>query len=231
MICYFQVGSDKLRTVGAAHNKKQAIVQAARNMLQLLALPNQNDKNNNLKVEYIPLDMPPWSCHFCRIYMTGRRPFLSHLEGRCHNQRLNELGLNVVEENKVLRELAEKAFEEKLVQKRKSLMGEISKKSDMIVYSARRSHEPRDVNDQYISLWKSGTGHHSDGDLRKSDKMTTLLKNGEALGERKPPQPKCPTDDDTDSNRQSEEGCSQFSMASVQSYLSSLTNLYTELQN
>merc|ERR1719419_238923 len=100
-------------TVGAAHNKKQAIVQAARNMLQLLALPEHSDKNNLLKVEYTPPDrtQTPWKCHFCKIFMTGRSPFLSHLEGRCHKQRLSELGKNVDEENRLLRELAEKAFE------------------------------------------------------------------------------------------------------------------------
>merc|ERR1719320_1733652 len=31
MTCYYWVGIKKLKTVGAAHNKKQAIVQAARN--------------------------------------------------------------------------------------------------------------------------------------------------------------------------------------------------------
>merc|ERR550534_873553 len=38
MICYFHLGSAKLTTIGAAHNKKHAICQAARNMLSLLAL-------------------------------------------------------------------------------------------------------------------------------------------------------------------------------------------------
>jgi len=122
MICYFQVGTDKLTTVGAAHNKKQAIVQAARNMLRLLALPEHSDKNNQLKVEYTPPDrtQTPWTCHFCKIFMTGRRPFMSHLMGRCHVQRLSELGLNAEDENKVLQEMAEKAFKEKEELKKKN---------------------------------------------------------------------------------------------------------------
>merc|ERR1719419_1870438 len=122
MICYFQVGTDKLTTVGAAHNKKQAIVQAARNMLRLLALPEHSDKNNMLKVEYTPPDrtQTPWTCHFCKIFMTGRRPFMSHLMGRCHVQRLSELGLNAEDENKVLQEMAEKAFKEKEELKKKN---------------------------------------------------------------------------------------------------------------
>lgn len=45
---------------------------------------------------------------------------MSHLMGRCHIQRLSELGLNAEEENRVLRELAEKAFEKKEEQKRKA---------------------------------------------------------------------------------------------------------------
>jgi len=124
MICYFQVGSNKLTTVGAAHNKKQAIVQAARNMLLLLSLPENNDKNNQIKVEYTPPDRTrsPWTCHFCKIFMTGRRPFLSHLMGRCHIQRLSELGLNAEDENSVLRDVAEKAFEEKEELKRKTAL-------------------------------------------------------------------------------------------------------------
>jgi len=122
MICYFQVGTDKLTTVGAAHNKKQAIVQAARNMLRLIALPEHSDKNNQLKVEYTPPDrtQTPWTCHFCKIFMTGRRPFMSHLMGRCHVQRLSELGLNAEDENKNLQEMAEKAFKEKEELKKKN---------------------------------------------------------------------------------------------------------------
>jgi len=50
--------------------------------------------------------------------MTGRKPFLSHLKGRCHSQRLCELGLNAVEENRVLLKLAEMALEKKQEQKR-----------------------------------------------------------------------------------------------------------------
>jgi len=138
MICYFQVGTDKLTTVGAAHNKKQAIVQAARNMLRLLALPEHSDKNNMLKVEYTPPDrtQTPWSCHFCKIFMTGRRPFMAHLMGKCHVQRLSELGLNAEDENKVLQEMAEKAFKEKEELKKK-------KKNAAKNNSQRRSQKSR----------------------------------------------------------------------------------------
>jgi len=136
MICYFQVGSDKLTTVGAAHNKKQAIVQAARNMLRLLALPEHSDKNNQLKVEYTPPDrtQTPWTCHFCKIFMTGRRPFMSHLMGRCHVQRLSELGLNAEDENKILQEMAEKAFKEK---------EELKKKNAAKNNTQKRNQKPR----------------------------------------------------------------------------------------
>jgi len=136
MICYFQVGKDKLTTVGAAHNKKQAIVQASRNMLRLLALPEHSDKNNLLKVEYTPPDrtQTPWSCHYCKIFMTGRRPFMSHLMGRCHIQLLSELGLNAEDENKVLQEMAEKAFKEK---------EELKKKNAARKNSLKRSQKPR----------------------------------------------------------------------------------------
>jgi hypothetical protein len=136
MICYFQVGTDKLTTVGAAHNKKQAIVQAARNMLRLLALPEHSDKNNQLKVEYTPPDrtQTPWTCHFCKIFMTGRRPFMSHLMGRCHVQRLSELGLNAEDENKILQEMAEKAFKEK---------EELKKKNAAKNNAQKRNQKPR----------------------------------------------------------------------------------------
>jgi len=136
MICYFQVGADKLTTVGAAHNKKQAIVQAARNMLRLLALPEHSDKNNQLKVEYTPPDrtQTPWTCHFCKIFMTGRRPFMSHLMGRCHVQRLSELGLNAEDENKILQEMAEKAFKEK---------EELKKKNAAKNNAQKRNQKPR----------------------------------------------------------------------------------------
>jgi len=111
MLCYFQVGADKLKTVGSAPKKKQAIAEAARNMLRLLALPEHSDKNNQLLVA--DRTQTPWYCHFCKIYMTGRRPFMSHLMGRCHVQILSELGLNAEDENKALTEMAENAFKEK----------------------------------------------------------------------------------------------------------------------
>merc|ERR1719447_1281597 len=113
MTCCYWVGTKKLKTVGAAHNKKQAIVQAARNMLQLLA--TENNINNMHKVEYIPPDrsQTPWKCHFCKIFMTGRKPFLSHLTGRSHVQKMSELQLNVEEENKKLVSVAEEESEKK----------------------------------------------------------------------------------------------------------------------
>lgn len=111
MLCYFQVGEDKLKTLGSAPKKKQAIAEAARNMLRLLALPEHSDKNNQLLVA--DRTQTPWYCHFCKIYMTGRRPFMSHLMGRCHVQILSELGLNAEDENKALTEMAENAFKEK----------------------------------------------------------------------------------------------------------------------
>lgn len=45
---------------------------------------------------------------------------MSHLMGRCHVQRLSELGLNAEDENKVLQEMAEKAFKEKEELKKKN---------------------------------------------------------------------------------------------------------------
>jgi len=160
MACFYWVGNEKLKTVGAAHNKKQAIVQAARNMLQLLASPENNIKNVH-KVEYIPPDrsQTPWKCHFCKIFMTGRRPFLSHLEGRCHKQRLSELGMNVDEENRLLRELAEKAFE-KTERKKKETTKNASQrknqKSKVHGLSSVRNISPSTVRSQSSSCPSTG---------------------------------------------------------------------------
>jgi len=179
MICYFQVGTDKLKTVGAAHNKKQAIVQAARNMLQLLALPEHSVKNNLLKVEYTPPDrtQTPWTCHFCKIFMTGRRPFLSHLMGRCHVQRLSELGLNAEQENRVLRELAEKASEKKEEQKRKAALKKGNLKRDQRLKTQEMKAEREQNSKKTTSLDRSisvssgemGSERQSEGGYEKSD--------------------------------------------------------------
>jgi len=181
MICYFQVGTESLRTVGAAHNKKQAIVQASRNMLQLLALPEQNVDNNKLKVNYTPADrtQTPWTCHFCKIFMTGRRPFLSHLMGKGHIQRLSELGLNAAVENNVLQELAEKAFEKKEEIKRKAAL----KKREIIeeqigekVSSPTRSQGLKDE-----STGDSSSDRPSEEDTEKSDMMTGSSCNSSSM--------------------------------------------------
>jgi len=180
MICYFWVGNDKLTTVGAAHNKKQAIVQAARNMLQLLALPEHNDVNNSLKVVYTPPDRSktPWTCHFCKIFMTGRKPFLSHLAGRCHNQRLFELGLNTVEENRVLLKLAEMAFEKKQEQKRKTALknatmkrGQRYKVGELLLEQGRKqTPSPRRYqSSNYQTLVGLNSPRYSEEDSEKSD--------------------------------------------------------------
>jgi hypothetical protein len=104
MSCHFQVGKEKLVSIGIANNKKQAIVQAARNMLKQ-CFPNQvNLEESRAEGKHAALDRKntPWACHFCNIFMTGRKPFLSHLTGRSHTQRMSELELNAEEENKRL---------------------------------------------------------------------------------------------------------------------------------
>jgi len=109
MTCHFQVGKEKLATVGAANNKKQAIVQAARNMLKRLFPYEENVKGSQAGNEQASSDRmnTPWACHFCMIFMTGRKPFLSHLTGRSHIQRMSDLELNAEEMNKILQAAAE----------------------------------------------------------------------------------------------------------------------------
>jgi len=53
--------------------------------------------------------------------MTGRKPFLSHLTGRSHIQRMSELELNAEEENEILLAAAEEAFKKKEELKRKNM--------------------------------------------------------------------------------------------------------------
>jgi len=111
MTCHFQVGKEKLTTTGTASNKKQAIVQAARYMLKQL-FPNAADAvDSDARSKQTALDQKntPWKCHVCKIFMTGRKPFLSHLAGRSHTQKLSQLELNAEEENKEIIAAAEAA--------------------------------------------------------------------------------------------------------------------------
>jgi len=124
MTCHFQVGKEKLTTIGAANNKKQAVVQAARNMLKQL-FPNQESvEDSHTGSEQAASDRmkTPWTCHFCKIFMTGRKPFLSHLTGRSHIQKMSELELNAEEENKILLAAADEAFKKKEEEKRKAAL-------------------------------------------------------------------------------------------------------------
>jgi len=124
MVCHFQVGKEKLAAFGVAHSKKQAIVQAARNMLKRLFPLGENGKESQGWSEQ-PLSEKmntPWKCHFCKIFMTGRKPFLSHLTGRSHVQKMSELQLNVEEENKKLVSVAEEEFEKKEDAKRETAL-------------------------------------------------------------------------------------------------------------
>merc|ERR1719403_70074 len=124
MICHFQVGQEKHATIGAANNKKQAIVQAARNMLKRLFPYEENVKDSQAGSEQTSSDRmkTPWTCHFCKIFMTGRKPFLSHLTGRSHIQRMSELELNAEEENKILQAAAEEAWKKKEEAKRNAAL-------------------------------------------------------------------------------------------------------------
>jgi len=123
MVCYFHVGNEKLAAFGVAHNKKQAIVQAARNMLKRLFPIEDNEKDAHGWIEQ-PLSEKmntPWKCHFCEMFMTGRKPFLSHLTGRSHLQKMAELQLNVEEQNKKLQVKAEEEFVKREEAKRESV--------------------------------------------------------------------------------------------------------------
>jgi len=119
MTCHFQVGREKLATIGAASNKKQAIVQAARNMLKRLFPNAENEEDSKTGNEQVASNRmnTPWTCHFCKIFMTGRKPFLAHLTGRSHVQRMSELELNAEEENKILQAKAEEAYKRKQEEK------------------------------------------------------------------------------------------------------------------
>jgi len=105
------VGREKLATVGTANSKKRAIVQAARNMLKRLFPHEENVKGSEAGSEQSLADQikTPWTCHFCKTSMTGRKPFLAHLTGRSHIHRMSELELNAEEENKILQAAAEEA--------------------------------------------------------------------------------------------------------------------------
>jgi len=122
MICHFQVGGEKLATIGAANNKKQAIVQAARKMLKRL-FPCEESVTGKDDEDNAPERMKtPWTCHFCEIFMTGRKPFLSHLTGRSHIQRMSELELNAEVENKILHAAAEEASKKNEERKKKEAL-------------------------------------------------------------------------------------------------------------
>jgi len=123
MICHFQVGQERLATIGAANNKKQAIVQAARNMLKRLFPCEESVKDSQAENDQNSERMKtPWTCHFCKIFMTGRKPFLAHLSGRSHIQRMSELELNAEVENKILHAAAEEAWKKKEEVKRKAAL-------------------------------------------------------------------------------------------------------------
>jgi len=109
MTCHFQVGREKLATVGSANKKKQAVVQAARNMLKGIFPNKENVKGSHAGNKQALSDRTKtsWTCHFCRMSMTGRKPFLSHLTGRSHIQRMSDLELNAEEMNKILQAAAE----------------------------------------------------------------------------------------------------------------------------
>jgi len=123
MTCHFQVGREKFATIGAANNKKQAVVHAARNMLKKI-FPNQanaEDTQTGMELAASERKKTPWTCHFCEIFMTGRKPFLSHLTGRSHIQKMSELELNAEKENKILLATADEAFKKKEEEKRNAV--------------------------------------------------------------------------------------------------------------
>jgi len=94
-------------------------VQAARNMLKRL-FPNVEEvEDSKTESEQAASDRmsTPWTCHFCEIFMTGKKPFLAHLTGRSHVQRMSELELNVEKENKILQAKAEEAYKKTLEDK------------------------------------------------------------------------------------------------------------------
>jgi len=110
VICSFWIGREKLATIGTATNQKQAIVHATRKMLKRLFPCEENVKDCQSWSEQASEPMKSlWTCHFCKVFMNGRRPFLSHLTGRSHVRRMSELHLNIEEENKILLAAAEKA--------------------------------------------------------------------------------------------------------------------------
>jgi hypothetical protein len=139
MTCHFQVGREKLTTTGAASNKKQAIVQAARNMLKRLFPTVENVEGSEIGSELAALDRmnTPWTCHFCKIFMTGRKPFLAHLTGRSHVQRMSELELNAEEENKILKAKAEEAYMKKQEEKRNSASESSVKRESPAVHCSK----------------------------------------------------------------------------------------------
>jgi dsRNA-specific ribonuclease len=128
--CHFQVGKEKLATIGTANNKNQAVVQAARNMLKQLYpnLEKVKDDQTGSKQAASDRMKSPWKCYLCKIFMTGRKPFLAHLSGRSHIQKMSEQELNVEEENTILLATADEALKKKEEDKRNAALKNCSER-------------------------------------------------------------------------------------------------------
>jgi len=159
MICHFQVGHEKLATIGAAHNKKQAIVQAARNMLKRI-FPDGGKDCPEASEQPMPDNMKsPWKCHFCKIFMTGRKPFLAHLTGRSHIQRMSALELNAEEENKILQAAAEEAYKKKEDLK---IQASLENSSQRLSIELERSNNREFLQQQDIIIDKNSSSQESE---------------------------------------------------------------------
>merc|ERR1719320_280435 len=161
MICHFQVGQEKLATIGAAHNKKQAIVQAARNMLKRIFPYGDGGKDFPEGGEQHMPDYTksPWKCNFCKIYMTGRKPFLAHLTGRSHIQCMSALELNAEEENKILQAAAEEAYKKKEDLK---IQASLENSSQRLSIELERSNNREFLQQQDIIIDKNSSSQESE---------------------------------------------------------------------
>jgi len=167
MICHFQVGQEKHATIGAANNKKQAIVQAARNMLKRLFPYEENVKDPQAESDQTSDRMKtPWTCHFCKIFMTGRKPFLSHLTGRSHIHRMSELGLNAEEENKILLSTAEEAFKKKEETKRNAALKSCTQRMSAQLQSNKNGEFYHNYNVMHNS--SSGDSQESEANCKSA---------------------------------------------------------------
>jgi len=106
--------------------------------------------------------------------MTGRKPFLSHLTGRRHIQRLSELGLNANEENRVLQQLADRAFEKKKEQKRTTSFMKRAQRYKVqelhVEFERNKTTSPtRSESSNYQSPVGISSDTHSEEDSEKSD--------------------------------------------------------------